>query len=34
MELRVERMESVIAPNAVVKAITDFVRGFIAGFLA
>jgi hypothetical protein len=29
MELRVERMESVIAPNA----FTDFVRGFIDGLL-
>jgi hypothetical protein len=31
MELRVERMECVIAPNAILKAISDFVRGFIAG---
>ena len=31
MELRVERMESVVAPNAVVKAVCDFVRGFIVG---
>ena len=31
MELRVECMESVIAPNAVIKAAYDFVRGIIAG---
>ncbi len=30
MELRIERMEEVIAPNAVVKAIGDFIRGFLA----
>lgn len=34
MELRVERMESVIAPSGVWKAICDFCRGFVDGFLA
>jgi predicted hydrocarbon binding protein len=33
MVLRVERMESVIAPGKVLDAICDFVRGFIDGFL-
>ncbi len=32
MELRIERMEEVIAPNAVAKAISDFIRGFLAAF--
>ena len=32
MELRVERMECVIAPNAVLKAVSDFIRGFLAAF--
>ncbi len=31
MTLRVECMESVIAPSGIIKVITDFVRGFIAG---
>lgn len=32
MELRVECMEAVIAPNAVSKAVVDFIRGFLAAF--
>lgn len=31
MELRVERMESVIAPGGIMQAISDFVRGFLDG---
>lgn len=34
MEIRVERMESVIAPSGVWKAISDFCRGFIDGLLS
>ncbi len=33
MELRVERMESVIAPSGLSKAVGDFFRGFINGLL-
>ncbi len=32
MELRVERMECVIAPNGFLKAVEDFIRGFLAAF--
>lgn len=31
MVLRIERMENVIAPNAIIKAIGDFIRGFLDG---
>lgn len=34
LELRVERMESVIAPSGVWKAVCDFFRGLVDGFLS